>query len=938
MIKLTSSQILFTKIYLIYLLLQPVSDIEVSESQSKPQSQRRSLTELINTKILGKDYPVSLKNKIFKQVKLKINERDITKVESIYEGIERMELIKLFKLVFYNLNIMDYKDFLESQINKHENKDALHSLKQRVDNYEKSVHLNPDACQMVSRNGSSFISNIDDILESSDNLLNIPFHKNDRFCQDMIKYTLGLFPLEFLYCEIINEVNSMQISNKSYEESFRYDGRVECENKENESLGNVYTNGILYNKDDSNLYPRDSMYKKTTVDDEGHSECDLGNHTSINYCVDTTGNSISTIKSFTGNNISDTVLVNSHFFVEKYAKFNLFKGFISVCDYEEKIQLIVTLTEILTKFKKFDNLYMNNTFTLKMNFFFNSFFNLFHSVYADFLSRLIIKKTTKNLPIIHTSYTHLKVFLTNIDLHYDERWEYIFDTLNVTEFESFFQRNLSNYFEDPMFEITSFISDVDDIQDALEDLDPRYDFIKNNFNTAFKNNFSRNYRDMIKKFKKRARVKNFKTFQMFQYFILSNIKKFNLTTSFDENKNFNGHFLRFYKNFVLYLSDQFFKATKSVYHNKEIDDEFLSIKRLDILKLGRALGKELQDLFGTKSGLIYTNVMVHFTRNISRDLLDLLSDMRNDFVFDLINIKRGENGENLYKKLFLLLKDTCNIILFINEFKQSFWGVLKRGSKLTNNKIQYFELESNLEVEDIENYRIEVEGKILYSNETLFMYTYDADEDLSVEIFYKDKSLYKIPVTDVSKDGRVQVELKKRKILLNLKFRKVAIEDFSINYYAEMVVKCGSLLCKYISKEIVKLEFDNLDNKQLLKKLEETGVVNTIKGLESDYFYNVLWRHYCERTHSCDDDENIRIGNINDLFAMLQRVVDDQNVLDKENVYYDYILNSVELTKSTKKSEIIVYYEKENLVHQGEIKVKTEFAEDSMRKLKKKVI
>lgn len=173
---------------------------------------------------------------------------------------------------------------------------------------------------------------------------------------------------------------------------------------------------------------------------------------------------------------------------------------------------------------------------------------------------------------------------------------------------------------------------------------------------------------------------------------------------------------------------------------------------------------------------------------------------------------------------------------------------------------------------------------------------------------------------------------------MNLKFRKVVIEDFSISYYAEMVVKCGSLLCKFMSKEIVKLEFDNLENKQLLKKLEDTGVVKTIKGLESDYFYNVLWRHYCEKTHACVDDTDTKVSNINELFSMLQEVVDDKNVLDKDNVYYDYILKSVELTKSTKKSEIIIYYEKENLMHQGEIKVKTEVADDAMRKLKKKVI
>lgn len=938
MISLTQSQILFTRIYLIFLLLQTVSDIVVSESQSKPKSQRRTFTEIINTKVLNQVYPVSLKNKVFKQVQLKLYESDVSKVESLYEGVDKIELINAFKQIFFDLNIMDYKDFLDSQINKHENKDALKKLQLRFTNYQKSIYLNMDACQMVSRNGSSFIINIDGFFDGSNKLLNITFQKNNRFCQDVIKYTLGLFPLEFLYCELINEVNSIQISNDSFEDITENYNRQKFKNKENQSLDNVYTKGISHNEYDSSLYPIDSIYKKTAVDDEVNAECDPSNFTSINYCVDTTGNSLSTTKSFTGNNITDTILVNSDFFVQKFAKYNLFEDIASACNYEEKIQIIVKLTKILTRFKKFDNLYMNDTFTLKMNFLFNSLFNLYHSVYADFLQRLIIKKTTENLPVIHTSYTQLKVFLTNIDFCYDERWEYIFETLNVTEFEKYFQRNLSTYFKDPMFEITDFISDLEGIQDVLEELDPRYDFIKNNFNTTFKNNFSRSYRDMIRKFKKRARVKKFKAFKIFQYFILNNVKRFNLSSSFDENKNFNSHFLKFYKNFVLYLSDQFFRATKNVYHNKEADDEFLSIKRLDVLKLGRALGEELQSLFDTKSGVIYTNVMVHFTRNISRDLLDLLFDMRNDFVLSLISINRGKQGENSYKKLFLLLKDTCNIIVFINEFKKVFVETSKKGSKLTNNRIQYFDLESILELNDVENYRIEIEGKILYSNETLFMHTYDANEDLMVEIFHKDKSLFKIPITDVSKDGRVQIELKKRKILLNLKFRKVVIEDFSISYYAEMVVKCGSLLCKFMSKEIVKLEFDNLENKQLLKKLEDTGVVKTIKGLESDYFYNVLWRHYCEKTHACVDDTDTKVSNINELFLMLQEVVDDKNVLDKDNVYYDYILKSVELTKSTKKSEIIIYYEKENLMHQGEIKVKTELADDAMRKLKKKVI
>lgn len=938
MTSLTESQILFTRIYLIFLLLQTVSDIVVSESQSKPKSQHRTFTEIINTKVLNHDYPVSLKNKVFKQVQLKLYESDVVKVESIYEGIDKIELIKAFKQIFFDLNIMDYKGFLDSQINKHENKDALSKLQLRFSNYQKSIHLNVDACQMVSRTGSSFIINIDDFFDASNELLNTTFQTNNRFCKDVIKYTLGLFPLEFLYCELINVVNNIQVSDKSYEDITKDYSRRQFENKENQALDNVYTKGISRNKDDSNLYPIDSIYKKTTTNDEVNVECDQSNFTSINYCVDTTGNSLSTTKSFTGNNITDTILVNADFFVQKYAKYNLFEDIASACNYEEKIQIIVKLTKILTKFKKFDNLYMNDTFSLKINFLFNSLLNLFHSIYADFLLGLIIKKTTKNLPVIHTSYTQLKIFLTNIDFYYDERWEYIFETLNVTEFEKYFQRNLSNYFKDPMFEITEFVSDLQGIQYVLEELDPRYDFIKNNFNTTFKNNFSKYYRDMIKKFKKRARVKKFAAFKTFQYFILNNVKRFNLSSSFDENKNFNTHFLKFYKNFVLYLSDQFFRATKNVFHNKETDDEFLSIKRLDVLKLGRALGEELQSLFDTKSGLIYTNVMVHFTRNISRDLLDLLSDMRNNFVLSLININRGKQGENLYKKLFLLLKDTCNIIVFINEFKKIFAETLNKGSKLTNNRIQYFDLESILELKDVENYRIEIQGKILYSNETLFMHAYDADEDLMVEIFYKGKSLFKIPITDVSKDGRVQIELKKRKVLLNLKFRKVVVEDFSISYYTEMVVKCGSLLCKFISKEIVKLEFDNLDNTQLLKKIEDTGVVKAIRGLESDYFYNVLWRHYCERTHACVDDTETKVANINELFSMLQDVVDDKNALDKDNVYYEYILKSVELTKSTKKSEIITYYEKENLMHQGEIKVKTELAEDTMRKSKKKVI
>lgn len=938
MISLTKSQILFTRIYLVFLLLQTVSDIEISESQSRPKSQHRTITEIINTKLLSQDYPVSLKNKTFKQIQLKLYESDVIKVESLYEGVDKIDLINTFKKIFFDLNIMDYKDFLDSQINKHDNRDVLSKLLLRFTNYQKSMHLNADACQMISRNGSSFITNIDDFFNCSDKLLNTTLQRNNNFCQDVVKYTLGLFPLEFLYCELMNVVNSIPISNNSYEDANKSCNIPECENKENEFLDNVYTKGISHKNDDSNLYPIDCIYKKTTKDEEFNLKCDSSNFTSINYCIDTTGNSLSTTKSLTGNNITDTILINSDFFVQKYSKYNLFEDISSACYYEEKIQMIVKLTEILTRFKKFDNLYMSNTASTRMNFLFNSLFNLFHSVYADFLLRLIIKKTTQNLPIIQSSYTQLKIFLTNIDFSYDERCEYIFETLNVTEFEKYFQRNLSDYFKDPMFEINGFINDLENILVVLENLDPRYDFIKNNFNTAFKNNFSRYYRDMVKKFKKRARVKNFKAFKMFRYFILNNIKKFNLSSSFDENKNFNRHFLKFYKNFVLYLSDQFFKSIKNVYHNKETDYEFLSIKRLDVLKLGKALGEELQDLFDTKNGLIYTNVMVHFTRNISRDLLDLISDMRNDFVLSLINFKSGRQGDDFYKKLFLLLKDTCNIIVFVNEFRKIFGDTLKKGSKLTNNRIQYFELESILEVNDIENYRIEVEGKILYSNETLFMHTYDANEDMLVEIFYKGKSLFKIPINDVSKDGRVQIELKRRKVLLNLKFRKVVIEDFSIDYYAEMVVKCGSLLCKFISKEIVKLEFDNLDNKQLLKKMEKTGVAKTIKGLESDYFYNVLWRHYCERMHACDMDKSTKISSINELFSMLQDVVDDKNVLDRENVYYDYILRSVQLTKSTKKSEIIVYYEKENLMHQGEIKVKTEVADDAMRKLKKKVI
>jgi len=107
--------------------------------------------------------------------------------------------------------------------------------------------------------------------------------------------------------------------------------------------------------------------------------------------------------------------------------------------------------------------------------------------------------------------------------------------------------------------------------------------------------------------------------------------------------------------------------------------------------------------------------------------------------------------------------------------------------------------------------------------------------------------------------------------------------------------------------------------------------------LESDYFYNVLWRHYCEKIYTSNQDNDKKIKSINDLYELLDSSIENKNVLDKENIYYDYILNDVVLIKPTKKTEVIIYYEKDNLMLQGEIKVKTEVIEDTMRKLKKKI-
>lgn len=121
------------------------------------------------------------------------------------------------------------------------------------------------------------------------------------------------------------------------------------------------------------------------------------------------------------------------------------------------------------------------------------------------------------------------------------------------------------------------------------------------------------------------------------------------------------------------------------------------------------------------------------------------------------------------------------------------------------------------------------------------------------------------------------------------------------------------------------------------KKLKNTGVLSTVKGLESDYFYNVLWRHYCEKIYTSNQDNNKKIKSINELYELLDLSIENKNVLDKENIYYDYILNDVVLIKPTKKTEVIIYYEKDNLMLQGEIKVKTEVIEDTMRKLKKKI-
>ncbi len=69
---------------------------------------------------------------------------------------------------------------------------------------------------------------------------------------------------------------------------------------------------------------------------------------------------------------------------------------------------------------------------------------------------------------------------------------------------------------------------------------------------------------------------------------------------------------------------------------------------------------------------------------------------------------------------------------------------------------------------------------------------------------------------------------------------------------------------------------------------------------------------------------------------LLDLSIENKNVLDKENIYYDYILNDVVLINQPK-TEVIIYYEKDNLMLQGEIKVKTEVIEDTMRKLKKKI-
>lgn len=940
MTSLSPDQVLFSKVYFLYLLLKSVPDIQVSDTQYRPISNHRTIVEIIDTKLLRKEYPVSFKNKFFKQIKLKIYEKDIKKIESIYEEVDTIKLIDLLKNVFYDFNILDYFVFLNNLgSDKMTENDALKGIYLRFNNYLHSVKINFSACSIIKTEKSSFVKNVHTLLKDSRNLINLIIQKDNHFCQQVVQYVLCLFPLEFLYCKLNNEITKLEIVKNNQSNHLKNEKNIQLKNKENECLGNVYVEGLSKATDHSNLYNKDFSYNKKVNDDDDVTTTyyDQTNQSSINYQFDTTANSVSTSKSFIGNNISDTILVNDDFYKLKATSYNLFNDIVNTFEFEQKLEFIKNVIKTLGEFKHFENLFVDAIFKQNLDMFFNSLFKLFHSIYEDFLKRLLVQKTVKHLALIHKSYTQFKIFLIKASFNFDERWDYLFETLNIKQFEDFFEQKFKSYFENQKFAIVNLITDIETIQNALESLDPRYDFIKINFIRIFKAKFTRNYKNMIKKFKTRAKVKEFEVFKIFQNFVFTNITRFNLKSTFDENKNFNNYFVKFYKNFVLFLSDKFYKAIKEIFSNKEIDEEFRSIKILDVLKLGRVLGKELQDLFFTTNGIVYTNVMVHFTRNISRDLLELLSDIRNDFVKNMININAGINSEQNYQKLFRLLNDTCSIIIFINDYRKIFESSNQKGSELTNNKIQYYELESNLNLEDIKNYKIEIKEKILYSNETLFMQTYESEEDLEVKLFYKEKQLYKIPITDVSNEGRVQIELKKRKIMLNLKFRMVVVEDFSIGFYVDMILKNGSLLCKYINKEIVKLEFDNLGNEALLQKLKNTGVLSTIKGLESDYFYNVLWRHYCEKIYTSNQDNDKKIKSINDLYELLDSSIENKNVLDKENIYYDYILNDVVLIKPTKKTEVIIYYEKDNLMLQGEIKVKTEVIEDTMRKLKKKI-
>lgn len=935
---LTPSQIDFSKVYFLYLLVKSVSDITVSDVQSRPISQHRTIVEIIDTKILRAEYPVSFKNKYFKQVKLKIYEKDIKKIESLYDNVSTIDLINALKSIFYEFDILKYFDFFSNQSNEKQTEtEASYKLHQRFQTYVKSVKINIQAYKMISSDEDTLFGNVAAVLPNEDNFINLTVQKDNKFCQQVVQYILCLFPLEFLYCKLDNTIKEFNI--KSHGENLQVDSfiRLTLNNKENENDDNVYNKGISYNTKNEDLYNKDLSYNRKVADDDMSADYDRTNQTSVNYQFDTTVNSVSTTKSFNGNNITDTILVNDDFYKVKTSKYTLFDDAIENFEFEEKINLIKHIMNVLGDFKKFDNLFVEDMFQQQLEMFFNSFFKLFHSVYADFLKRLIVQKTIKHLEFIHSSYTQLKIFLMNIVFKYDERWEYIFETLNTKEFEELFHRNFSNYFKDQTFSVITFIKDIEGIQDALGRLDPKLDFIKVNFNTIYKANFTKNYKNMIKKFRKRARVKEFEVFKAFQSFIIGNINKFNLMKTFDEHKHFNIHFVKFFKNFVLYLSDKFYIAITDIYRDRQIDAEFTSIKILDVLKLGRALANELDSLFYTKNSSVCTNVMVHFTRNITRDILDLLAAMRNSFVDSLIETQKGNKTTNAYKKFFGLLKDTCNILLFIDDYKKIMSGVNKHGSDLTKNKMQYYDLECSLSLDDFENYRIEVDGNVLISSETLFMHTYEDEEDMKVTIFHKGKELYKIPISDVSKDGRVQIDLRKRKILLDLKFNGLAVEDFSVGYYVNMVVKCSSLLCKYISKEIVKQAFENLENEELLQKLKNTGVTSTVKGLESDYFYNVLWRHYCEDIYRNELESKDKIERLDTLYSMLEKCIENREALVKKNIYYDSIVSRIQLVKSSKKSEVFIHYEKENLLHTDEIKMKIDTIEDTMNKLKKKV-